>query len=517
MPQQLRNYLNLLIRHRVLFVVVCMVTAATGVLIAYLLPEKYEAQATIYLEKSPVEGLVKGFAVTSDMDSRVRVLEHTLGSRHLLTRVAAELGLPANDPEAVNSLLSRFRKGTEVEMMVEKGRKDPPPLFMVKYRDEDPRFARDFVNTLVSTYIKENVQASVEESHGATRFMQEQAQNFWQRIQAAELKIAEFRQQEGYELIFDESGLIGEIRRIQQQLEEMDIHRNELLAKKRVVTHSRSPQGAAGGNLAVLENRRDQLLLQYTEQYPEVILVEAEIARLRQQLATQGRQPAVVDSEPSVESAMIDIELEGMASRREQLQRTLAEYDTLLASLPQKRKTLRSLEQERDSHQKTYEQLVARSGQSEISTALEVQDKAGAFRIIEAALLPRNPVSPDRFRIILGTIFASLGLGLGATVLRDRFDLSVRGVEVLQELNMPVLAVIPQHFTSEERRHQQLLNTALAVLLLVFMGTLALLAVVENYNLLGRGVALTTIEKPPEAAVGIGHFGENKPHAGGKS
>jgi polysaccharide biosynthesis transport protein len=175
----------------------------------------------------------------------------------------------------------------------------------------------------------------------------------------------------------------------------------------------------------------------------------------------------------------------------------LGEYETLLASLPQKRNVLRALEQERDSHQKTYEQLVARSGQSEISTAIETGDKAGAFRLIEPALLPAAPISPDRFRIILGSIFAGLGIGLGATMLRDRVDVSIRGVEVLRELNVPLLAIIPQHLTSEEQRRQQLSNTVLALVLIVFLGTVTLLAVFENYNLLKRRVTTISFEHPP--------------------
>jgi polysaccharide biosynthesis transport protein len=511
MPQEFRKYLNLILRHRVLFVAVCLLTGSAGVVIGYLLPEKYQGKATIYVEKSLVEEMVKGFAVTSDMDSRIRVLNHTLGSRPLLTKVLQQLGFDTSDPDKVTSLVARFSRNIEVEMMPERGRKDHPPLFMVKYVDRDPRFARDFVNTLVQVYIDENVQSSRQASHGATLFMQQQADSFRQRIQAAELKIAEFRQQEGYELIFDEPGLMAEIRRIQLQLEEMDIHRNELLAKQRIVSHSQSREGAAGGNLLALENRRDQLLLQYTENYPEVVLVEAEIERLRRQLAAASRtQPAASAEGTSLESAIIDIELQGMERRQEQLQKTLDEYQLLLTSLPQKRKVLRALEQERDSHQKTYEQLVARYGQSEISAAMETQDKAGAFRMIEPALLPRAPVSPDRFRIILGSLFAGLGVGFAAAVLRDRFDLSVRGLEVLRELNMPVLAVIPQHVSNEERRREQLVNTGLIVLLVVFLGAMSLLAVAENYKLLNRRVAATALQetiqhtgRPPSSQLSV--------------
>ena len=48
-----------------------------------------------------------------------------------------------------------------------------------------------------------------------------------------------------------------------------------------------------------------------------------------------------------------------------------------------------------------YNQLVARYGQSEISKQMELKDKSTSFRIIEAAVTPEFPASPNRPAIVM--------------------------------------------------------------------------------------------------------------------
>jgi polysaccharide biosynthesis transport protein len=104
---------------------------------------------------------------------------------------------------------------------------------------------------------------------------------------------------------------------------------------------------------------------------------------------------------------------------------------------------LEKLERERDYQKALYEQLVNRQGQSEISKQLEVQDKATTFRIIDPAVAPARPISPDRVKMILMGILAGLAAGVGIALLLDKTDNSVKSVDSLKMLGLPVLAAIP--------------------------------------------------------------------------
>ena len=75
---------------------------------------------------------------------------------------------------------------------------------------------------------------------------------------------------------------------------------------------------------------------------------------------------------------------------------------------------------------------------------MEVQDKATTFRIVDPAVIPIKPTSPDRVKIILLGIVAGLAAGFGAIVARDSLDRSVKSVDTVRALGIPVLAVIPR-------------------------------------------------------------------------
>ncbi len=65
----------------------------------------------------------------------------------------------------------------------------------------------------------------------------------------------------------------------------------------------------------------------------------------------------------------------------------------------------------KETNMAMYEQLVARGGQAEVSKQLEVQDKSTTFRIVEPAVMPSSPVSPNRVKIMLMGIVAGFAGG----------------------------------------------------------------------------------------------------------
>ena len=116
--------------------------------------------------------------------------------------------------------------------------------------------------------------------------------------------------------------------------------------------------------------------------------------------------------------------------------------------------------------------------QSEVSKQMEVQDKCATFRIVDPAILPTKPVSPNRVKIILLGIFAGFAGAFGLLLLVDNMDTSVKTVNTLKTLGLPVLATIPKIRVEDElikqRRKDIRLFVFTALFMLCVLGVLAL-------------------------------------------
>ena len=96
--------------------------------------------------------------------------------------------------------------------------------------------------------------------------------------------------------------------------------------------------------------------------------------------------------------------------------------------------------------------LSARSNQAELSKQMEIQDKGISYRIVDPAVTPVAPVSPNRIRFLLISMVAGLAGASGLLLILDRLDVSIKLVDSLRPLGLPILAVIPFIKSEEELR-----------------------------------------------------------------
>lgn len=429
-----RKFKQLIIKKKYLFVSLALAIMVGTVITSYLLPERYEAKCTVFIEKSVIGELVKGIAITPSFDDKIRVLAYTMKSRTLLLKIFKDLGLDINSLTSgqQEKMIRNFQENTDIKL------KDREGLFIISYSDKDPRIARDFVNTLVRRYIEENITSKREESYGATKFLAEQIATVKAKLEEAEARANSFKRENGGLLAQSEGMLLAEIGEAQQRINELGVKRRQLenmqsLAKKN------DPLKA---KLAGLQNKQQDLALLYTDNHPEVVETNNEIASVKEQLQS-GSAKAGLATVPSLEVEKISMELNSLREIENNQRRFIGSKQSQLRSIPAARTGLDELEREKNSQKNLYEQLMARYGQSEVSKQMEVQDKATTFRIVDPAILPTRPFSPHRVKMILLGIVAGLVGSFGFLVLRDRMDKSVRDVESLKSLGIPVLAVVP--------------------------------------------------------------------------
>jgi hypothetical protein len=72
------------------------------------------------------------------------------------------------------------------------------------------------------------------------------------------------------------------------------------------------------------------------------------------------------------------------------------------------------------------------------------ETSARRFRILETAVPPTDPVAPNRFRLLLASLFLALGLGLVTMAVAERLDVSFHSVDDIRAFTpVSVLVSIP--------------------------------------------------------------------------
>jgi succinoglycan biosynthesis transport protein ExoP len=219
----------------------------------------------------------------------------------------------------------------------------------------------------------------------------------------------------------------------------------------RNASSTRQVRNVARTRLVELRKQLHNLLLRYTPSHPEVQKVQDEISYLEGQVDGKGRD---------------NTDYSGPADRTGSLDYIRGEQ------------RIKELERDRESYQKMYGEMLATLGKSEVSSSLDVEDKGQTFNVIEPAVLPLRPVSPNRLLIIILGLFAGIGAAIGSVVLMDSMDKSVKSINMVKKFGLPVLAMFPYIQLPREKDRIQVLNVLLFTVTLLYFAGMVVLALV---------------------------------------
>jgi len=468
-----KKYLLLISNNKRLFAITALIIMTGAVVFSYLLPKKYEARSTLFVSRNVLNDLVRGIAVTPSVEDTLKGLSATIKSQKLIIKVVDELdlNLKKQNDAALEATVESLRKRTNLQLNEKEG------LVTISFTDENPRITRDFVNALVRRFIEDNLSVKREESYGATSFLSEQASSIKEKLDKTEAEIGRLRSNSAAALSAEPAAIQAEINAGQQRLDELSLRRSQLEATRNQLRKN----DPSRDRIVALQRRLDELRVEYTDNYPEVVKVKADIEAAQKEGGKKTSASAGVHDSPELER--VEAELRAVRSSEESLRSHISSSRGLMRANPGVRTELEKLERERNSYRTMFDQMMARQGQAEVSKQMEVQDKATTFRIVEPAKIPGNPISPNRVRIILMGIVAGLAVGIGLLLIVDYFDKTVKTVDTLKSLGVQVLAVIPRISDPQEveKLHRKDLR-----LYLVAGGYFAMIVAVLALEFIGR-------------------------------
>lgn len=457
--------------YRRLGVAAAWVVGLTAAVVIFLIPDKYEASARIYVDTDSVlRPLMAGLAVQPNAEQQVAVLSRTLISRPNVERLIrmADLDLTANSKQDRESLIERLTKTLSIRSA---GRDN---LYTLSYRDTSPTRATKVVQSLTTIFVEASLGDKQADGDSARKFLDDQIASYEKKLTEAEGRLKEFKLR-NMDMQFDvtEGGgnhlstMANLLNQARLELREAENARDAL---KRQILGSGTGGEVSSPDLDAridsLKRNLDKLLQSYTEQHPDVIGTRRMIKELEEQRTAEiaarrkeaANNPSALLSGDSVPLAM-KTQLASAEAQVASLRARVSEYESRLAKIKEGMRLRPEIEAEyaqlnRDYavNKKNYESLVERRESAEMSNDMASLGGVANFRVIDPPRASNKPAEPNRMLLLplalLGSLLAGAGVCLVASQVRPTFT----DARTLREFSgLPVLGTVSLIVSDEMR------------------------------------------------------------------
>jgi len=504
-----------------------MVAAAS--LITFL-PNMYRSTATVLVDRQQIPETFVRSTVTSALETRLQTISQEILSRSRLEALISRFGLYPDLRTQVPSeeVIKRMRGDIKLELKgIElKGASQATVAFTISYQGSEPGTVSLVTNTLASFYIEENLKARERQATGTAEFLKVQLEETKKRLDDQEQRVSEFKRRYLGELPQQMETNLATLERLHAQIR-LNADTQTRAAERRQALSSQlaeaesllaTPPGMPGGPAAPAESSElrltrlkedlTRLRTQFSEKYPDVVLLAGEIAALEREVAdAKAREPKAEEKQAPppatpltpyvlrLKEALSEVETEIRILKNDdkRLHDGIAAYQARVENVPRREQEFRELSRDYDSTRELYNSLLKRYEEAQLAESMEQRQKGEQFRVLDPAIPNSEPAAPNRFRLLLMALMGSLGLAVGAVVLAERVDTSFHTVDDLRAFSpVPVLVSIPRIVTRTDRRrrawHMRLAASAAFIGLVVISG-LAYFAASGNeqlVSLLGR-------------------------------
>jgi len=465
---------------------------AMGVIAA--LPDLYRSSTTILFgEDVMAESLIK-VSTSNELELRLGVVRQSVMSRTQLQEVIDKFNLYPNlrGKAPAEAVIARLRKDIMVEQrassQAEWGRNSVFAITL-SYQTWDPELAASVANDLAERFKTVNEALKSNQSERASEFIRKELETARAKFALQESRINEYKTANMGALPEQQQINLATLERFNSELRLNGEKQMQLIERRDALLSGVS--GAAGtegsavltGPLRLDRLKRElaDLRRRYTDNYPGIIRLEGDIARLDEELRREARQSLdAVDARTPTTASPADIDTE-LATLRELEQRLRGNIQALANRIdagPRIDQELKSFSADYESSRDEYLALQRMYQEARLAESLGLEQNQ-EFKVLEAAIPPAFPLAPNRIQLAIIALVLATGFGGGLALLAEIVDsrFHTRG-EINSFTRVPVIASIGVMRTSSEtlgRATRFILLAVLACLCIVIMGYLAFL------------------------------------------
>jgi capsular exopolysaccharide synthesis family protein len=444
----LSHYLWILRRHRwkiLGFVLGCV--AATVIISARLTPV-YESTVTVDVDRQMPSGVVGQDATrmpANDADQFLATQIKLIQSDSVLRPVARQYHLLNREKDASHNTPERSRAAEDAPVALNQLKVARPPntyLLLISYRSPDPRLAADVANGIAQSYVEHIYNIRFRSSASLASFMEKQIEELKAKMERSSSALAQFERELNV-INPEEKTSILSSRLLQINTEYTNAQTDRLrkeAAWKSVQSGSleAAQVSTQGENLKTLAQKLDDarqkfadVQTHYGANHPEYRKAAVQVEEIERQLS-DARQNA---------AQRVEVEYQESVNREAMLQKAVAETKAEFDHINARSFEYQALKREADADRTLYEELVRKIKEAGINAGFQ----NSSIRIADPARAGNKPVFPNmKLNILLAFLFSAL-LAVGATVMSDVLDKSIRDPEQIASLfKTEVMGSLPQ-------------------------------------------------------------------------
>jgi capsular exopolysaccharide synthesis family protein len=452
-------------KYRYLAVAVAAATAICVALWTLKQPKIYAAEATIEFDPNPPRPLGQAVqGVTDDASNYWLTREYyttqfrVIQSQRVAEAVVRQLGLqhdadflgvPASARRKFRSLsVTDAAKVLRARMKVEPVRDSR--LVSVSVEDTDPRRARLLSNTVVSVYVRQNLEKKLSTTVSTLEWLGQQLESLRTQLEQSERSLYDYRRQNNLLSVSYEdrrNHVSNRIVKLSDSLTEMQTRRIGIAARVTELRRAaaaedplvqRAPELLSSPLLQdlrrhfeELRRERDGLATRYGPQAQQMTAVEGRLTELRDAIRTEVQNilGAAEAELRSVQRSERDLHVALQEAQNEALELNLREIE------------YGRLQRDRENNAKLYSIVLERTKETDLTRMLRVNN----VLVLDEAQLPGSPIKPKVMTNIVLGVLGGIFLGIAAAFLAVQADRSVRSQgDVEEELQSTFLGIFPR-------------------------------------------------------------------------
>jgi uncharacterized protein involved in exopolysaccharide biosynthesis len=342
--------------------------------------------------------------------------------------------------------VSAILGGLKVEPVKEsRGYYKETSLIDIRYSHTDPQVAAKVVNAIADTYVYANLEKKMETNSSTGTFLQKRIAELQQQIRTDEERLVNYaRNNQIISLDPNQNTVVERLAGLNRQLLEAENERKTAEATFKAASAPGAADALAegeakqiselDGKLNDLRQKRVQLLVEATEEAPEVKEVDQQITELSTQLKDlRGRKSTNL-------LTILETRYRQTLDREGALRKAFEQQRAETLSQNEASINYRIIQQEIETNKTLLNSLLQGAKENDVVIA----GKPNNISVVDYGLAPDSPVGPNRARTVFMAFFLSIGLGVGLALFLEYLDDTVHSTEEVERgLHLPALAVIP--------------------------------------------------------------------------